>query len=213
MIVTYNLTMNTPIINAKKSPRGRPREFDIDQALDAALIVFRERGYNATSISDLRAAMGLTAGSLYKAFKDKRAIFIAALDRYIQSREVELARHLESAQTGREKVLATLRCYGDVSHDVEGRRGCLVLGGLTDIDTFDAKLAHRFRQALSRIEHLFAGFIELGVQDESLPNHLDVEMSARYLLCMVEGMRVLGKRGANAAEIEGIVLQAMRSLD
>ena len=205
--------MDTSITNAKSRPAGRPREFDMDQALDAALLVFRERGYNATSISDLRAAMGLTAGSLYKAFKDKRAIFIAALDRYIQSREAELARHLESARTGREKVLATLRCYGDVSHDVEGRRGCLVLGGLTDIDTFDAKLAHRFRQALSRIEQLFTGFIELGIQDGSLPDHLDVEMSARYLLCTVEGMRVLGKRGANAAEIEGIVLQAMRSLD
>lgn len=184
----------------------------MEQVLDAALLVFRERGYNATSISDLRAAMGLTAGSLYKAFKDKRAIFIAALDRYIQSREAELARHLASARTGREKVLATLRCYGDVSHNIEGRRGCLVLSGLTDIDTFDAKLAHRFRQALSRIEQLFANFIEQGLQDESLPDHLDVETSARYLLCMVEGMRVLGKRGANENDIEAVILQTMRGL-
>ena len=62
--------------------RGRPREFDIDEALAKAILVFRERGYHATSIADLTAAMGLAAGSVYKAFKDKRAVFLAAFDRY-----------------------------------------------------------------------------------------------------------------------------------
>ncbi|RYE63688.1 MAG: TetR/AcrR family transcriptional regulator, partial [Rhizobiaceae bacterium] len=53
---------------------GRPREFEIEAALDKAIVVFSEQGYHATSIADLKDAMGLTAGSLYKAFKDKKAI-------------------------------------------------------------------------------------------------------------------------------------------
>jgi TetR/AcrR family transcriptional repressor of nem operon len=61
--------------------RGRPREFDMDDALDQAIRIFRERGYNATSIGDLTDAMGLASGSLYKAFKDKREMFLAAFDR------------------------------------------------------------------------------------------------------------------------------------
>jgi len=205
--------MNTSAPISKKRHVGRPREFDMDKALDAAMLVFRERGYNATSIADLRAAMGLTAGSLYKAFKDKRAIFVAALDRYLESRGVALSRWLAPTRTGREKILATLHCYAEVSHDAEGRRGCLVMGGVTDIDTFDTKLAHRFRQALAQIEHLFADFVELGIQDGSLPNHLDVQASARYLLCMVEGLRVLGKRGATSREIGAVVEQTMRALE
>ncbi|WP_428115063.1 TetR/AcrR family transcriptional regulator, partial [Bradyrhizobium sp.] len=65
---------------------GRPREFDMDKALDRAIGVFRERGFHATSIGDLKDATDLTAGSIYKAFKDKRAVFLAAFDRYTSLR-------------------------------------------------------------------------------------------------------------------------------
>jgi len=201
-----------PNTSARRS-LGRPREFDMDEALEAALRVFRERGYNATSIADLRAAMKLTAGSLYKAFQDKRAIFIAALDRYMAARNASLAGRLATAHTGREKILATLYNYADVSYGAEGRRGCLILSGVADIDTFDHKLAQRFRDALSRIERLFADFIEQGIQDASLPDHVDVQASARYLLCVVEGLRVIGKRGATKSEVEAVVAQAMRAIE
>ncbi|NYT38652.1 TetR/AcrR family transcriptional regulator [Allopusillimonas soli] len=192
---------------------GRPREFDMEQVLDAAVLLFRERGYNGTSIADLRAAMGLTAGSLYKAFKDKRAIFVAALDRYLAIREMALEHRLNEARTGRDKILAMLRSYADVSHGLEGRRGCMVLSGLTEVDTFDEALAHRLFQALAGNEQRLTRFIKQGILDGSLPSRLDARVSARYLLCVVEGLRVLGKRGAGADEINMIVEQAMRALE
>ena len=65
---------------------GRPREFDTDAAIDSALLVFRERGYHATSIKELSDATGLTAGSLYKAFGSKNGLFLAAFDRYTRTR-------------------------------------------------------------------------------------------------------------------------------
>ena len=76
--------MNTATIEhqEKTRGRGRPREFDVEAALDAALRVFSERGYHAASISELTEAMGLAAGSVYKAFGDKRGIFLATFDRY-----------------------------------------------------------------------------------------------------------------------------------
>lgn len=184
----------------------------MDKVLDAAILVFRERGYNATSIADLRDATGLTAGSLYKAFKDKRGIFVAALDQYVASRDEALSHHLREARTGRDKVLAMILSYAEVSHGIEGRRGCMVLGGLTDVDTFDEALARRFHRALVRVEQKLVAFVEEGMDDASLPADLDAPSSARYLLCVVEGLRVLGKRGSRARDMDAVVKQAMRAL-
>src|ERR1700677_4776435 len=61
---------------------GRPREFDIDEAVESAILVFRSRGYHGTSVQDLTEGTGLARGSLYKAFHDKRTLFLAALDHY-----------------------------------------------------------------------------------------------------------------------------------
>src|ERR687891_349404 len=62
---------------------ARPREFDIDEALEAAMGAFWVRGYEATSLADLMQAMGLQKGSIYKAFGDKHALFLCALQRYL----------------------------------------------------------------------------------------------------------------------------------
>lgn len=91
-----------------RSP-GRPREFDMDQALDRAIAVFRERGYHAASIADLKAALGLTPGSLYKAFKDKRAIYLAAFGRYTILRAAALTERLAGQTTGRARLEAIVR--------------------------------------------------------------------------------------------------------
>src|SRR5471030_1619747 len=80
--------------------RGRPREFDVVEVLDKAVRVFCERGFHATSIGDLTEATQLTSGSLYKAFKDKRGIYLAALTHYKASRDAELRAVLAPARNG-----------------------------------------------------------------------------------------------------------------
>ena len=69
-----------------KSPKrmGRPRSFDIDRALDRALMVFWRKGYEGASLSDLTKAVGVNRPSLYAAFGDKEALFRKALDRYLK---------------------------------------------------------------------------------------------------------------------------------
>jgi TetR/AcrR family transcriptional regulator, transcriptional repressor for nem operon len=97
---------------------GRPREFDKEAALDRALLVFRERGYHAASLHDLGSAMKLTAGSIYKAFSDKRAIFLAAFDRYTDLRNAKLQQLLEAEAKGRRQAPsdARLLCRGVARH-------------------------------------------------------------------------------------------------
>src|SRR5262249_46582130 len=84
--------------------RGRPREFDMDTATAKAVRVFRERGYHATSIADLTKAMELAPGSVYKAFKDKRAVFLAAFAHEAARRNEELRRILSQAGSGRARL-------------------------------------------------------------------------------------------------------------
>ncbi|GAB7213490.1 hypothetical protein OS42_01010 [Dickeya oryzae] len=84
--------------------RGRPREFNMDEALDKAVRVFCERGYHATSIADLTSAMELASGSIYKAFKDKRAVFLAAFDHYKAVRDAQLREAIQRGVNGRERL-------------------------------------------------------------------------------------------------------------
>src|SRR3954467_10247554 len=91
--------------------RGRPREFDMDEVLDRAVRVFCERGYHATSIGDLTAAMELATGSIYKAFRDKHAVFMAALGRYTALRQEQTRSAAARGANGRERVRNMLLSY------------------------------------------------------------------------------------------------------
>ena len=79
---------------------GRPREFDIDEAVADAIEVFRARGYHGTSVQDLTEGTGLARGSLYKAFHDKRSLFLAALDHYTAAVAATGRRHARAARFG-----------------------------------------------------------------------------------------------------------------
>src|ERR1700730_17401848 len=142
--------------------RGRPREFDIDTALDKAARVFRERGYHATSVADLTEAMELASGSVYKAFKDKRAVFLAAFDREGTIRGEKLRQVLSTAKTGRNRIRSALIFYAESSYGTEGKRGCLVVGGAAELATFDAEIAQHVTTALRKTEALMADLIRQG---------------------------------------------------
>ncbi|WP_321817384.1 MULTISPECIES: TetR/AcrR family transcriptional regulator [unclassified Paraburkholderia] len=182
----------------------------MEVALDGAIQIFRERGYHATSLGDLGAAMGLTAGSIYKAFADKRAVFIAAFDRYIYLRNAQLQGLIDAELTGGGRVRAVLLFYAESAHGVEGTRGCLVAGSATDLATFDSEVAGRVVGALQRLETLLCRLICLGQTDGSITSTLDPEASACVLLSLIQGFRIVGKTGRSRAHMTAAADQAMR---
>lgn len=189
--------------------RGRPRSFDIDEAVDRAVAVFCDRGYHATSIGDLTRAMDLAAGSVYKAFKDKRAVFLAALERYKAARDQALARRIADAATGRDRLRAALEFYAEASADEAGRHGCLVAGSVAGLATLDEELAAIVAEALKRVERRLAGLIEEGRADGSIPPGVDGPATARLMLCLVQGMRLVGKTGRSGPEMLRVADLAM----
>jgi TetR/AcrR family transcriptional regulator, transcriptional repressor for nem operon len=192
--------------------RGRPREFEIDTALDGALRVFRERGYHATSIADLTEAMELSSGSVYKAFKDKRAIFLAVFDREAEVRGEKLRRIISTGKSGRDRLRNALMFYAESSYGVEGKRGCLVVGSAAELATFDAEIAQRVTAALHKSEALMVDLIRQGQADGSIPAAIDSEATARLMLCLLQGMRVIGKTGRSRTQMAAVVDAATKLL-
>ena len=192
---------------------GRPREFDLDQALDKAIGTFSENGYYATSLGKLTTAMEIAEGSLYKAFRDKRGVFLAAFERYIMLRRDRLARELANTRTGRDKVRALLAVYAEYSCGEAGRRGCLVVVSAVDLASSDPEMAKRVAVVLASQERRLVEFIGEGQEDGSISSRVDVAVTARLLLCMVQGMRVLGKTGRSHEEMASLVDSALKLLD
>lgn len=193
-------------------PPGRPRAFELDEALNQAIVVFSERGYSGASISHLREATGLTAGSLYKAFADKRALFLAALEHYVASRNDKLRHALAAAPTGRERVRQVLLLYAESSLDAEGRRGCLLISSAMALSVTEPAVAERIAQALHANESRLFALLQQGQQDGSVPCTLDCAAVARLLLCVLQGMRVIAKTGRTRPEMMALVDQALKLL-
>jgi TetR/AcrR family transcriptional repressor of nem operon len=203
---------HTPFSSTTSRGRGRPREFDPDAALDKSVRVFRERGYHATSIADLTEAMKLASGSVYKAFKDKRAVFLAAFDREAIVRWEKLRQLLSAVKSGRDRVRVALTFIAESSHGVEGKRGCLIVGTAAELATFDPEVAQRVKAALDKNERLMVDLIRQGQADGSIPATIDRKVTARLILCLLQGMRVIGKTGRKRTEMRAVANAAMKLL-
>ena len=182
----------------------------MDEVMDGALAVFRERGYHAASLGELGAAMKLTPGSIYKAFDGKKALFLAAFDRYVEVRQAGLRRLVDTERDGRAKLQAALLFYAESSHGVEGLRGCLVVGAAAELTILDSEVAARARAALRHVETTIGDLVREGQADGSIPASVDAGSCAFLLFCAVQGFRIAGKAGRRRADAVAAVGQAMR---
>jgi AcrR family transcriptional regulator len=168
---------------------ARPRQFDLDQAIDEASRVFQERGFHSTSIADLLAAIGVEKGSLYKAFHDKRTLFLLALDRYLD-RSFDAMRVVVTAapcaRSGIERWLDSVAQTG-----IGG--GCFAIHAMTEAAGLEDDIAVRLKSQFARMEGLLTATVARGAEDGSLPPHADPVRTARLLLVAANGMLVSGR--------------------
>jgi len=196
----------------KRNP-GRPREFDIDEALGRAMEIFWINGYHATSINDLTHGMGLTKGSIYKAFKDKKSIFLASFERYVTNGVV--GKFEQGLATGRpplELIRELLLHYAKISSATRGVKGCLVTATALEMVPHDPEIAKKVVNALGRIRSFLLKALTLGKRDSSLCAELDEQTTAFFLLCIIQGMRVLGKTAPKESDLNQVVQLAMRAI-
>jgi TetR/AcrR family transcriptional repressor of nem operon len=191
---------------------GRPREFDIDEAVRDAIEVFRSHGYHGTSVQNLIEGTGLARGSLYKAFHDKRSLFLAALDHYTAASLQRLADGLSAPGPAKAAIRETLMGYARRAAEQQGRRGCLITAAAMEMMPEDVEVGALITRMFRRLEDLFAAAIIRGQVAGEIPSGYDERAIARHLVCTIQGLRVLGKTGPSDKETAEIVDQSLRLL-
>jgi TetR/AcrR family transcriptional regulator, transcriptional repressor for nem operon len=191
---------------------ARPREFDEEAVLDAAVQCFWARGYEATSVRDLIEKTGITGASLYNAFGDKRALYQRALDHYVEDSVVDRIRRCE-ALAPREAIGAFFAEIVRRSLDDHQHKGCMLVNAALDVAPNDPGFQTIVAAVLIRVEEFFLGRIEAGQVDRTITRSLAAKTLARHLLGVLMGVRVLARVRPERALLEGVVSGALALLD
>jgi AcrR family transcriptional regulator len=191
-------------------PRGRPREFDAEKALDRALQVFWRKGYEGASLPELTKAMGINRPSLYSAFGNKEALFRKVLDRYVEG-PAAFVRTALAEPTARAVAERILTGSLDLLANPRSPRGCLMVQGALACgeaaESIRRELASRRDMAEEAIRRRF----ERARDEGDLPAHLDVGDLARYLVTLMRGMAVQAAGGTSREELRRVVVLALRA--
>lgn len=186
-------------------PRGRPREFDADAAIERAMGVFWSSGYNGTSLPDLLEATKLSRGSLYAAFGDKHGLFLRSLDRYIDNSLARLDAELDPRKNALAGLRVCLAGYVERASGVGGKRGCLVVATAMELAGHDSEVERRIRRFFKAMETRFAAALTRARVEGNLVEGVDPATVARLLVCLVEGMRVVSKTSADRSLSQAVV--------
>ncbi len=187
-------------------PRGRPRAFDRDAALDAAMQVFWERGFEGASISELTEAMGVNPPSLYAAFGDKETLFLATIERYAATRSDQMC---PDFATAREAVESYLRFKVDILTGAGHPRGCMLMVGFFTAVNASAKLQRVLEEKRAAAREHMKERIKRGIRDGDVPAGTDAEELADFYLAVIAGMAQQARDGAPASTLRATVDRAM----
>ena len=188
----------------------RPREFDVDQALDRATEVFWTHGYEATSVQDLVDALGVNRASLYGTFGDKAQLFEAVLDRYGRHVNGLVERAFAPPDSGAEAIRTWFQELIRMVTQPGGPRGCLFIGSVSSCTTAPDPLRERViaavRGSTDRLQEALA-------RDPQIAARENVRALARFFAAEGHGLAVLARAGVRRQELEAAAEVALRVLE
>lgn len=163
---------------------ARLREFDIDEVMEAVINAFWERGYEATSLADLMAVTGLQKGSLYKAFGDKRSLFLKALQAYLD-RQYSLIRETLSQPDPQQAIATMFHFLADSTS--RASKGCFAVNSLMELAPHDSEVANMLEYQYSRMGKLLEKAIAQGQKAGVFRQDLSAQQLRQLLLVTANG--------------------------
>lgn len=191
------------------SKGGRPLSFDRDAALHEAMLLFWRHGYEATSLSDLTAAMGIRPPSLYAAFGDKKSLFLEALARYL-SGPVTSRSIIDGAATAREAAWGLLETAAIGFTGADSPPGCLLASAALSCSAAALDVQQELAAIRRQIEANLKRRIVQGIAEGELPADADADALAGHTLAVIQGLSTLARDGASRAKLLRVAETAMR---
>jgi AcrR family transcriptional regulator len=190
---------------------GRPREFDADEALDKALNVFRQKGFEGASLPDLTRAMGINRPSLYATFGNKEELFRKALDRYMEQgmKSLHTALAAPTAYGAVEKILTGI---ADGSACSNTPKGCLLVQGALACGDGAQMIRQELAARRRQVEFLFRQRFEHAINDGDLPSNTSASDLAGFIATVIQGMSVQTSGGAGREALLGIARTALKAI-
>ena len=187
------------------------KNFEPTEALDDAIAVFWENGYEGTSMSDLLSAMGINRGSFYDTFGGKREVLLEALNRYVEQRGTVFAKSVEG-KSARDAIGGFFRQCTGRRKDDHNDWGCLAVNVALEVSPKDEDVQAVVNKAFAAHENEFRNIIQRGVETGELRSDLDSTGAAKALMAILFGIRVFSRSGATSG-LRPLVDQALRLLD
>jgi AcrR family transcriptional regulator len=197
-------------LTASRPSLGRPRAFDIERALDRALLVFWERGYEGTSLSDLTKAIGINRPSLYAAFGNKEALFRKALDLYVE-KTVAFVLDAINEPAARQFAERLLHSAADMVTDPHNPPGCLTVRGAVASGEKADPIRRELALRRSESEALIRKRLDRAKKEGDLPQHTNPADLARYLATVYQGMSIQAAGGATRKQLRRVAKIALRA--
>ena len=181
---------------------GRPRKAEPEVALAAAMSAFWQKGYEATSMSDLTEATGLHKASLYQTFGDKHQLFVSALKLYFN----KIAKAQKESRNGEENPIKAIKASVDSTIDqcTEGK-GCLAVNSLIEVAPFDAEIDRILKQFRQRLDKHLASLVDEAKNKKLVAKSIDTKESVRLISVFLHGLSANMASGMSANKARGLL--------
>ncbi len=178
---------------------GPPKQFDREEALSRAIEVFWEQGYQGTSIEDLLESMELSRSSMYATFGDKKALFLEALQVWIDEQIAEFVEALRGPGSLSERIQSAFQQRHEAQKAL-GNAGCLFGNTVAEGGMQDPEMARVLESFVRRGERILVSTFEDAVRSRELPKGTDVQALALFLITLSQGALLLGQGRPNLFE-------------
>lgn len=190
---------------------GRPRNFDRNQALNQVMRVFWNKGYEATSLTDILCATGLSKSSLYETFGNKRSLFLLSFQLYREQRLDRLRTHLHSRHTAKDGIESFFNMVLEELHLEEQSMGCMSCNEAIELSPHDPEVRKLVEEDFRNVEGAFHDAILRGQVDGSI-KQTDAKVLARFLTVSLQGIQVVSRAQSDERRIKDTIFTLIHTI-